>query len=163
MIPQRLRHLQQRSDLRAPRTSRPATLVRRARDLIEIPTDGRELLHGLLEKRVFRLWDRRSAAQVAPGEIGKVGRRGHPPGPRTLPEQPPVFGLEAHVQARIAVHPMGRRHRGWFIKGRGPEHDVEQLPKQCRFRDPVAFSESSDAGFRLRRHATSDEGELRHA
>ena len=43
------------------------------------------------------------------------------------------------------------------------KQSVEQLPEQCRFRDPVAFSESSDAGFRLRRHATGDEGELRHA
>src|ERR1700751_2320344 len=103
MIPQGLRQLQHRSDLRAPRGSWPVTLVHRARDLIEIPTEGSELLHGLLEKRVFRLWKRRSAAQVAPGEIGEVRRRGHPPRPRTFPEQPPVFGLEAHIQARIAV------------------------------------------------------------
>ena len=107
--------------------------------------------------------DRLSSAQVAPGDIGKVGRRGHAPSPRTLPEQAPVFGLKAHVQARIAVHLVGHRHCGWVIKPRGPEHDIEQLPKQSRFRDPVAFGESSDAGFRLRRHATGDEGELRHA
>jgi|SRR6184192_514030 len=95
---------------------------------------------------------------MAPGDIGEVGRRGHPPGLRTLPEQPPVFGLEAHVHPCIAVHLVRRRHRGWVIKASGPEHDIKQLPKQCRFRDPVAFSESSDAGFRLRRHATGDEG-----
>ena len=107
--------------------------------------------------------DRLSNAQVAPGEIGEVGRRRHPAGPRPLPEQAPVFGLEAHVQARIAVHFVGLPYRGWVIETGGPQHDIEQLPKQCRFRDPVAFSESSDAGFRLRRHATGDEGELSHA
>src|SRR5215471_20942050 len=76
MGPQGLGQLEHRSDLRAPGGGWPITLIHRACDLIEIPPDGSELLHGLLEKRVFRLWERRSAAQVAPGEIGKVGRRG---------------------------------------------------------------------------------------
>src|SRR6516162_4299975 len=61
MIPQRLRQPQHRGDLRAPGRSRPVTLVHRARDLIEVPPEGSELLHGLPEKRVFHLWERRSA------------------------------------------------------------------------------------------------------
>jgi hypothetical protein len=49
------------------------------------------------------------------------------------------------------------------IEARRPQHDIEQLPKQCRLRDPLAFAESSEARFRLRRHATGDESELSHA
>src|ERR1700758_1800364 len=90
MVPQGLRQLEHRSDLRAPRGGWPVTLVHCARDLIEIPPEGSELIHGLLEKRVLRPWERRSAAQVALRDVGKVGRRGHPPGARTLPKQPPV-------------------------------------------------------------------------
>jgi hypothetical protein len=91
--------------------------------------------------------DQRTARARFPSPVPASDRR-HPPSLCTLSEQPPVLRLEAHVKARIAVHFVGRRHRGWLIKIRRPQDNIEKLPQQCRLRDPLAFGEHAGRGCR---------------
>ncbi len=74
MLPQALCCPEHRVELRQSWPRRWLTLVHRPCDLVEIPAEGGELLDGLLEERVLRIWERRCAPKMRSGEVGQISR-----------------------------------------------------------------------------------------
>jgi len=156
VVSQGLCDLEHRQDLSPARQRSASFQVDRPRDLIEVPSDCRELEHRLTQQQILGSRQRRMSREMRAKKKRHVSRRSDTARRGPLFQPLPIICGEPHMDSPLPSRSIGLQRCRLLDRDRAANRDLEQLSEQRRLIETLPLGYPAETGLCVCRNSTGD-------